>query len=227
MSQIPKGTPMHTTPDQLASRLITTLDASSAGTAGGELWGLLLRLLAAGRPVSVEQLAQGAGRTVDQVRAGLAALTDTEYDDAGRIIGNGLTLRPTPHRFEVDGVQLYTWCALDTLVFPAILDRSAHVVSPCHRTGEPVRVTVAPDRIDDVDPAAAVVSIVTPDAAASIRAAFCDHVHFFATTGDAAAWLDAHPGATVLPVADAFRLGRPLVHELISGDTGAGCCSGS
>jgi hypothetical protein len=39
---------------------------------------------------------------------------DTEYDAHGRVVfGSGLTLRPNPHRFEVDGRTLYTWCALD------------------------------------------------------------------------------------------------------------------
>lgn len=36
----------------------------------------------------------------------------------GRIVGHELTLRETPHRFAVDGRQLFTWRALDTLIFP-------------------------------------------------------------------------------------------------------------
>jgi hypothetical protein len=67
------------------------------------------------------------GRTGHQVRQALARLPDTEYDETGRIIGYGITLDPTPHRFEVDGRRLYTWCALDTLIFPAVLCRAARV----------------------------------------------------------------------------------------------------
>ncbi|MEJ1088456.1 hypothetical protein WDU99_09025 [Microbacterium sp. Mu-80] len=63
----------------------------------------LLRLIVEGGPVTVEQFAAAAGRPVDDVRTGLAAVPDTEYDDQGRIIGQGLTLRPTPHRFTVAG----------------------------------------------------------------------------------------------------------------------------
>ncbi|WP_420094317.1 organomercurial lyase [Mycolicibacter longobardus] len=37
----------------------------------------------------------------------------------------------------------YTCTALDALVFPTILGRIAHVVSPCRRTGEPVSVNAA------------------------------------------------------------------------------------
>lgn len=47
-------------------------------------------------------------------------MPDTECDSHGRILGRG-DLVPTPHRFELAGQTLYTWCALDTLIFPTIL----------------------------------------------------------------------------------------------------------
>ena len=52
-------------------------------------------------------------------------------------LGWELTLRPTPHGFNVDGKQLYTWCALDTLFFPAVIGRPARVESPCAATALP------------------------------------------------------------------------------------------
>jgi alkylmercury lyase len=62
---------------------------------------------------------------------------------------------------------------------------------------------------------------VTPGRAVSIRAAFCNQVHFFSSADAAAPWLAEHPEATVLPVADAFALARPLAAQLIAGTT---CC---
>ncbi len=52
--------------------------------------------------------------------------------------------------------------------------------------------------------------------------AFCDQVHFFATSTAARDWLAEHPGEVVLGVADAFELGRRLAQDL----TGAhpSCC---
>ncbi|MEG7364373.1 organomercurial lyase, partial [Pseudomonas citronellolis] len=75
-----------------------------------------------------------------------------------------------------------------------------------------------------VKPATAVVSIVTPDAPASIRAAFCNHVHFFATRSVAEPWLAENPSATIIPVADAYQLGRPLAQALLGSDTPPDCC---
>ncbi|MDX3763610.1 organomercurial lyase [Streptomyces sp. AK02-04a] len=48
--------------------------------------------------------------------------------------------------------------------FPAVLGHTAQVTSPCQAAGDPVRLTATPDGPTNVEPATAVVSIVTPDA---------------------------------------------------------------
>jgi alkylmercury lyase len=209
---------------QLATRLTTAFNGGAAASSRPWLWRPLLQLLAHGEPVTIEQIATATGHSPEQVREALTANPDTEYDDAGRITGSGLTQNRTPHRFEAGGRHLYTWCALDTLVFPAVLGETAHVQSPCHATGTPIRLTVQPDQVTRVEPATAVVSIVSPDAPASIRTAFCSKVHFFATPEVAKPWLAEHPGAAVLPVADAFHLGRPLTEALLAGQDKPDCC---
>ncbi|WP_458040883.1 MULTISPECIES: organomercurial lyase MerB [Bacteria] len=169
----------------------------------------LLKLLAHGEPVEVADLAAAAGLSDTEVRARLAAVPDTEYDDAGRIVGQGLTLRPTPHRLTVDGQELYTWCALDTLIFPTLLERAARVESVSAASGQPITIAVEPDRVTRVGPATAVVSVLNPDGA-SIRSSFCNQVHFFTSNEDAADWLADHPEGQVLPVADAYQLATDL-----------------
>ncbi|WP_006243697.1 organomercurial lyase MerB [Mycolicibacterium tusciae] len=214
------------TPDiaQITHHLNDSLGGTDNPSSTRWLFRPLLELLAQGQPVTIDQLADATASTVDQVRDTLATTPDTEYDDRGRIVGSGLTLRPTPHRFEIDGRQLYTWCALDTLIFPAILGRTAAVTSPCRSTGQPVHLTIGTDGITSVDPATAVVSIVTPDAPASIRATFCNHVYFFATRDAAEPWLAENPSATIVSVADAFQLGRPLTETLLGSDAPPDCC---
>ena len=108
---------------QLATRLSAAFNGGGAAGDRPWLWRPLLHLLAQGEPVTVDQIAQATGRTPDQVREALAANPDTVFDQDGRVVGSGLTQNPTPHHFEVDGRQLYTWCALDTLAFPAVLGR--------------------------------------------------------------------------------------------------------
>lgn len=49
----------------------------------------------------------------------------------------------------------------------------------------------------------------------SIRSAFCNQVHFFASPEAAQPWLNAHPGGSVLPVAVACRLGTAMAESLL------------
>lgn len=195
--------------DRLATPYETGLDATYLVP--------LLRLLAAGDPVEMTALAAAAGRTVKETRAALAKVPDTEYDEQYRIVGQGLTLRPTPHRFTVDGQELYTWCALDTVIFPLLLDREGHVESVSAASGEPVRLTAGPDGVRDVEPATAVVSLVAPDDMTEVRSAFCNQVHFFTSTEDAGSWLEAHPDGEALPVHDAFAFGARLTTAFLTG----------
>lgn len=192
----------------------------------------LLRLLADGDPVTVDQLADASGRSVDDVRRGLAAVPDTEYDDHGRIIGHGLTLRPTSHRFTVSGQELYTWCALDTLIFPALLGRSARVESVSPASGETITATVDPGLgVTSVEPATAVVSLVNPEQLGAIRSSFCNKVHYFTSPQDAAGWLAEHAEAEVVPVDQAHQIGAALtitfldrIHTAPVGDVAPRCC---
>lgn len=184
----------------------------------------LLTLLATGEPVTVNQLATEAGRPAEEIRQALAAMPDTEYDTEGRATGYGLTLNPTPHRYETDGRTLYTWCALDMLIFPAVLGHTAQVTSPCRATGEPVHLTVTPDGPTDVEPDTAVVSLVPCEAPVSIRTSFCNEIHSFTSAESAEDWLAGHPGSRVMPVADAYAIEQPLVQQILTGTSPSGCC---
>jgi alkylmercury lyase len=171
----------------------------------------LLRLLAQGDPVPIEGLAKATGLDPAAVRERLAAVPDTEYDEAGAIIGQGLTLRPTPHRFTVDGQELYTWCALDTLIFPTLLGRPARVESVSAGNGAPIRLRMDPaNGVTGLEPATAVVTVLNPEEPGSIRSSFCNQVHFFTDPEDSRDWLAEHPAGQALPVTEAYALGRSL-----------------
>ncbi len=200
--------------DQLTDDLAGTLRRNDTDITW--LQPVVMRLLAEGNPVSVEELAATTGRSQAKVQATLAAMPDTEYDEDGRVVGWGITLRETPHRFTVDGHPLFTWCALDTLMFPVIIGRPAQVSSPSPASGDQVRVEVEPERVVAVEPPDAVVSIVTPGETSSIRDAFCNRVHFFTSADDARDWLSDHPDAQVLPVAEAYALGRRLTEQMLT-----------
>ena len=173
----------------------------------------LLCELAKGGPVTREALAAVLDWPAQRVAAVLEQVPSIEYDD-GKIVGHGLTLRETSHVFEIDCNRLYTWSALDTLMFPALMGKTARVRSRCAATGAPVSLTVAPHAVRDVKPLGAVVSLVLPEAASNIRRAFCCHVRFFVSVSAANAWVSRYGRAAVVSVEDAFRLGQDVARRL-------------
>lgn len=175
----------------------------------------LLRELTYGLPVTLQALADAARLPIEEVCRLLREAPNTEYDLEGRIIGHGITLRQTPHAFEVDGRQLYTWCALDALMFPAVIGRCARVRSLCPETGVPVSLTAHPHQLREVQPAGVAVSLVVPRA--DTRSSFCCHVHFFASGAAADRWVQRHPGVEVLSVEAAFCLGQEIARRLALG----------
>ena len=182
------------------------------GTAGSDnkshLLHVALHLLADGEPITPTQLARAAGVSEVDLEHGTAG-KDIEYDDQGRIVGWGLTRNPTPHKFSIDGKQLYTWCAPDTLLFPAVIGRSAEIESLCMTTGTIIRLSIDPDiGITDLEPSTTVVSIVSPNQIdpVALRATACNLQHFFADAEAAREWQSRYPGMRVLPVPQAYAL---------------------
>jgi alkylmercury lyase len=209
-------------------QLANQLDQQSNNGEGGSMKWLfrpLLQMLAKGNPVTVEDIALTTGKPLEEVKNILSTLSSVELDEQGRVVGFGLTLIPTAHSFEVEGKQLYAWCALDTLMFPELIGRTVHIESPCYSIGEPIRLTVEPDRVVRLEPSTAVVSIVTPDDMSSVRSSFCNEVHFFSTESAAQDWLNQHPNGKVLPVKEAFKLGRLMGERYEESDpTNQSCC---
>jgi len=203
--------------NKLAARL-SKVFVEGPGTEGfAELFTQVLLLLVNGEPVAPDEVAATIGKPREEAADLLRKLPSVELDDKGNLIGMGLTLRSTPHRFEVEGRALFTWCALDALIFPVIIGKPARIESPCPATGIRVRVQLTPDRVERVEPSNAVVSMVTPETINDVRSAFCNYVHFFSSSEAASEWLADNPGAFVIPVADAYELGRMLTRRFLLG----------
>lgn len=75
---------------------------------GFELIPRIVRVLAEGEPVAVEEITASADLPVAEAERLLRSKPSTEWDDNGRLVGFGLTSRPTDHRFSVEGKSLYT-----------------------------------------------------------------------------------------------------------------------
>jgi alkylmercury lyase len=183
----------------------------------------IYRHLAQGAPLLESTLATALGMPPGAVAELLEhpTLKSLTYrDPEGRLVGfGGLAVREMPHRFEVRGRTLYTWCAWDSLFIPVILGVEARVESPAPGGGGRVRLSVAPEGVTHLEPRGAVMSFLLPSAqtfqadALKAIASFCHYIFFFPDRPAAATWTGAHPETTVISVADAFELGRLMVAE--------------
>jgi alkylmercury lyase len=211
--------------EQLAERLVAVYSgvpvAADSGVPGEEFMRLApylwRELVATGQPVEPERLAALAGMPREQAVAVLRA-AGAEWDPRSeRLVGHGVTLRQTQHRYDTGGRTVWTWCAADLLELPVVFGEPARIQSPCAVTGDPVRVEVAPTSVQDVEPASAVASIVmrAPDSVRAVRQAVCSQQNFYRDAEVAAGWLAANPDGLVLPMADAFEVLRRTFRRLL------------
>lgn len=169
----------------------------------------LLRLLQLGEPVTPEELGSATGLGANEALK-LARRFGAEFDEEGNIVGSGLTLVPTPHKYRANGKDLFAWCAVDMITFPALLGHSAVIESPDPISGEIVRLTVTPDGVEGLEPSSAVVTWSLKSDMDNIRGSFCNSVHFFASGETAAEYVSKHPGLVIVPVESVFEAANTL-----------------
>jgi alkylmercury lyase len=188
-----------------AQAILPTLTESQARIAIG-----LFRMLAEGRPVSLERLAERLTLPVDEVSATLAALPAVFHDKQGRIVAFwGLGLGKTRHRVEVDGRTVYAWCLPDTLYFPRVLGKSVHVRSTSP-TGAEFSLLVRSDGVESVSPEGAVVSFVQLEGKRfddDVISNFCHYQYLFTSKEEGNRWAEEQPTELlILTIEEGFEL---------------------
>jgi alkylmercury lyase len=174
------------------------------------------RLLADAAPVTAARIADSAGVSVVAVEAALDEWAGVFREPTGAVVGFwGLTRQPLDPEYRLDqsdGETLgYAWCAWDTLFLPTVLDRTLTVTGLDGLSGEEIRLTVSPKGVEEVDPAAAVVSFLAPEGSweADVMTSFCHKVLFFVNQHNADRWIAEQADQLfTLSVNDAFEIGR-------------------
>lgn len=175
---------------------------------GSEDWLRIMKLLLEGHPLSPERVASALQISLDEANH---LLEGAEFDQAGNVVGLGLSLVPTPHSYQVDGRQFYTWCAGDAITFSIFLKTTAVIESPDPISGEKVRLIVTPEGVQQVEPRTAVVSWVTEmGEMKNVRTWGCNFIQFFTSAETASQYIVQHPGLIVVPVDEIFQMGKLL-----------------
>jgi alkylmercury lyase len=191
--------------ESLATRLAAHLDC----TQDVACQQIMRVIVETGQPLAPVHLARRLQMHQEILMAHLARFPDAEFDAQGNIVGWGITLITTQHRFRLKERSLFTWCAFDTVLFPPLLQVEAHVQSVCEASGQPITFITTPDQIVDLTPSTSVLSLILPDARCGcVRGTFCEQSHFFQTKESASSWMALHPEAFLLPVEEAAVLGQ-------------------
>ncbi len=183
---------------------------------GADLWPRavkIIRLMARGRPVSIEEMATETRMPLGETKAFLTRLGG-EFDHDGNLAGLGLTMKRTPHRFLVNRHKLYAWCAFDSFIFPLILNQTARVESIDPVTREKIRLTITPEGVERVEPNSTVLSWSTKVDLADIRGSVCAFGHWFSSPVTASKYAAKHPGTVILTLDEVQKMGRIISRVL-------------
>ena len=175
----------------------------------------LYRLLAEGQPVPRTALAKRLAIPVDTVNRILDGWPGVFSDAERRIVGYwGLSIPAaytSPHTVKMNGRALSAWCAWDTLFLPQLIGQPAEIESVGPAESGIVRLSVAPERVERVEPVSAQMSILLPDAQEmqkNVVTSFCHFVHFFPSRQAGEGWVAKHAGTFLLSIHEAHVLAR-------------------
>jgi alkylmercury lyase len=177
-----------------------------------------IQALSKGNPVPPEQLAEIWEMPIEHVSSILehaSANGQAQVDAQGNLIGGVLSLVPTTNRIAFDGDELYAWCAYDAIYAPGVVGKTANIVSEDPLTREPIKVTISPSGVQNVQPAGAVVSVVNAntDLRAGPTSPRCSLQLFFSSRDSATHWLGDRTDVIILSVEEVFEIARQFQIE--------------
>jgi alkylmercury lyase len=174
------------------------------------------------RPVPSTRLAEVLGRPVNEAEA-LArqwGWPGTRVED-GLITVNPERAKSATRRQVQIGDRRFgvTGCASDIFGAAPLVRPSLQLEETCPATGTPIRIVFTPSRVESVEPAGAVVAVLSPQECTNaletagdieeVDANVCVQMPLFASAEAAQGWLDAHPGGRVFPIREMWNLSAP------------------
>lgn len=183
----------------------------------------MFHLLAQGHPVTRAHALDSVGELgIDRAAADTLLDAWAERNDDGDIVGLGLTYNPTAHQMTIDGVRMWAWCGMDTLIFAHVLGKPISIESRTPGSGEVVRLHASPSGVTDVHPPGAVVTQRVPSSdqvdlstKTAMWGTFCHHNFFFPNRVQAEQWAAGHDDIAILSIKDGFAAARDMAGALL------------
>lgn len=183
-----------------------------------DAFSLMRLILESKQPLSASQIADMLQISENKAAAMLNRMRPygAEFNEEGKLVGYGLTLVPTPHRYTANEHTFYGWCAPDTIFFPPFFRHTALIESPDPISGNKISLTISDKGIEKVEPSTSVVSSRFKGAVFSnVRGSVCYYGHFFESFDTASKYASIQKSAEVevLSPEEFFRIGKILLEE--------------
>ena len=177
----------------------------------------IVQQITRGEPVTSATLQASLQVNQYELEQRLAQFPDVEFDRVGNIVGLGVSMVPTSHRFQIGGKLLYTWCAFDTVLLPPFLSVEAQVQSTCPVTSQTITfIATYEGTVLDLFPAGSVMSLIVPaNRGDCTRASFFQQSLLFQSEQAAATFLADHPETLILSVEGAASVGRLVAQSCL------------
>ena len=178
----------------------------------------ILQSLMMGEAISLDKVSRISGLSKEQVFDAWQKLQESgaKMGEDTRITGAVLSLTPTMTKFEVEGRELYAWCALDAMFLPGLLGKAAKVKTISPANGEQILFSSGPDGVETIEPAGAVLTVEIPETITSQSSGAnlctsgpsCSLNHFFSSTEAAGAWIGHRSDIVILSLDEAWKMAK-------------------
>lgn len=166
-----------------------------------------------GKKAIVNELALQVGITEQQAQQyieNMARDGRLVIDEQGTVVGShGLSLIPTKHSLNINGQNLFTWCAADAIGIPAALGIDAKIISNCFQCNEPIEIIMSNGDVQSSNHANARMWVIEADLDRPVVSCTCPQINFFCSTEHFNKWNKVpNIKGRLLTLAEGVKLGN-------------------
>lgn len=180
-------------------------------------------LLAKGKAVTIEQLANAIQLPTSETSSLLDNWTGVTFNDENEINGFwGVSTSPTTHSFQLNDITLYTWCAWDLLFMPHLFNQTVHAETKCPITKQKISLVISENAVVSSSPKNAAITFIKPDLdalKANVTNSFCQYIFFVESEETGKEWQKNNSNGFLMTLDQGYDLGKKIIKDVFKDQT--------